>query len=157
MDVAVKFKEAGGIPTILSIQNDTDFSKASDAYAFLKKYYDYSEKRRKEDVAHLIEQKREIDDYYKEFTNPLEVQMKKIKQQMTVYSVEQQTAQRLLEAEAIASAVVSGEDSVVVDDLSVTKNQSEFSSSSLGTTTKFRFKYFKLNEVLEIPTSKFKT
>lgn len=151
-----KFNDAGGIPQLPEIKNDNDFSKASDTYAFLQKYFNAAEKSRKEEVAPLVEQKREIDGRYKEFTTPIEKASVEIKKMMTVYSVTQQQAQKLLEADAIAEAVINGEDNVIVDALDVTKNQSEFSSSSLNEVTKFRFKNLKLNEVIEIPISKFK-
>lgn len=153
--IITKFKEAGGLPQLPKIYNDADFNVASDTYAFLKKYYDIAEKKRKEDVAPLVEEKKQIDNKYKAFTTPVEGMMTEIKKMMVGYSTKQQEAQRLLEAEAIADAVANGDDNVIVDALDVTKNQSEFSSSSLQEITKFRFKISKLN-FIEIPIQKFK-
>ena len=152
-----KFNEAGGLPLLPKIKNDNDFGLASDSYAFLNKYFLAAEKKRKEDVTSLIEQKREIDNNYKQFTNPLEKTMTEIKKLMVEYSCLQQEAQKLLEAEAITAATINGDDSVIVEALDVTKNQAEFSSSNLNEITKFKFKINNLNQVIEIPTMKFKT
>jgi hypothetical protein len=142
--------------TIPNITNDNDYGKASDSIAFLNKHIATAEKYRKIEVAPLIEQKAEIDSTYKKFTKPLENVVSEIKNKMLEYSKKQKAAQLLLEQEAIKQAEATGQSEVLIEDLSVQKNKSEFSTSTITKTAKFRFKISKLNEVIEIPPLKMK-
>lgn len=142
-------KEQLAIP---EINTEVDYNKASDSIAFLKHHIEAAEKIRKVEVAPLVAQKKEIDDVFKSFTNPLEEVVSEIKKRMVVFAKKQEEAQKLLESEVMNNAT----EDTIVDDLSVQKSQGDFSSSSIKSTLKYRFKVSKLNEVIEIPQLKFK-
>ena len=72
---------------------------------------------------------------------------------MVGYAALQREAQKLLENEAASNTEEGG---VSVEDLSVDKSKGDFSSSSIKSTIKYRFKNAKLNAIIEIPQLKFK-
>lgn len=138
---------------IPEINTEVDYNKASDSIAFLKNHIDSAEKIRKMETAPLVAQKKQIDDVFKSFTKPLEEVVSEIKSKMVVFAQKQNEAQKLLESEIMKNAT----EDTIIDDLSVQKSKGDFSSSSIKTTLKYRFKIGKLNEVIEIPQLKFKS
>jgi hypothetical protein len=138
---------------IPEINTEFDYNKASDSIAFLKKHIDDAEKLRKTEVAPLVEQKKQIDNVFKSFTTPLEDVVDIIKVKMVAFAQKQNEAQKLLESEIMKNAT----EDTIIDDLSVQKSKGEFSSSTIKSTLKYRFKIRKLNDIIEIPLTKFKT
>ncbi len=138
--------------SIPQIKSDIDYNLASDTVAYLKRFIDKAETQRKAEVAPLVETKKQIDSKFKTFTNPLDEMVVKIKSLMVSYAKVQAEAQKQLELEAMANNV---EDTLIIDNLDVTKSKGQVSSSSLTSTTKYRFKNENLN-FIEIPITKMK-
>lgn len=140
--------------SIPEIKTEEDYNKAGDSVAFLTKKVMLVEGMRKDEVAPLVAQKKKIDETYKSFTNPIEAIVTQIKTRMVNFAREKRETQKLLEAEIVKAA--GDADEVFVDDVTVEKSKGEFSSSSVTSTTKYRFKNSKLNELIDIPPIKFK-
>lgn len=147
--ITKQFNFEGGIPSIPEIKGDSDYTKASDSIAFLKKYYDFAEKKRKEETAPLLKAKKELDAGYKKFTSPVEKAIKEIKSKMIDYAGKQRAAQLAMETEALDKAT----GDLIVDVMSVDKSQGDYSTSTVRQVKKYRVKDEALR-FIEIPTLK---
>ena len=139
--------------SIPQIKSDIDYNLASDTVAYLKRFIDKAETEHKAEVTPLVETKKQIDLKFKTFTNPLDEMVVKIKLLMVDYAKAQATAQKQLELEAMTNSI---EDTLIVENLDVTKSRGQVSSSSLTSTIKYRFKNFNFNSLFEISQNKLK-
>jgi len=133
---------------IPDIKTDGDYSKASDSVEFLNDKFKYVEAERKKMVAPLVAQNRSINTEFKKMTVPLKELTNSVKNQMLKYMVKKEREQLAYEKKMLEDNKDKG--TLIVDDKVSDIKQSEFSSNTKKTTTKYRVKDKYLDTIVDI-------
>ena len=136
-----------------TIKTNHDYKKASDSVKFINDRLKFAEEARKKIVDPLVKEKKKIDEKFKEITNPLTDLIYDVKQKMLAYMQKKEAEQIAYEKKKLAESTES--ELLVIDKVQKIKD-SEFSSNTKITTTKYRVKDKTLIEIVEIKQLKFK-
>lgn len=146
-DVELAIKEYKTIE-VPDIKSNKDYLKASDSVKFLNDKFKFAEDARKKLTQPLVASQKEINSAFKTLTDPLTALLGEVKNRMLGYMQKKEAEQIAYEQKKMADNPEDSE--VIVHDKVAKIKDSEFSTNTKKTVTKYRVKDALLQDIVEI-------